>query len=34
LAGEMLVNALIAAMKGEAPDLSPVPVQLLERASA
>ena len=34
LAGEMLVNALIAVMKGEAPDLSPVPVQLLERASA
>ncbi len=34
LAGEMLVNALIAVMKDEVPDLSPVPVQLLERASA
>jgi DNA-binding LacI/PurR family transcriptional regulator len=34
MAGEMLVNALIAVMKGETPDLSPVPVQLLERASA
>lgn len=34
LAGEMLVDALIAVMKGEEPDLSPVPVRLLERASA
>lgn len=34
LAGETLVNALIAVMNGEEPDLSPVPVQLLERASA
>jgi DNA-binding LacI/PurR family transcriptional regulator len=33
-AGEMLVNALIAAMRGEEPNLSPVPVKLLERASA
>lgn len=34
LAGEMLVNALIAVMNDETPDLSPVPVQLLERDSA
>jgi DNA-binding LacI/PurR family transcriptional regulator len=34
LAGEMLVDALIAVMKDEEPDLSPVPVRLLERASA
>jgi DNA-binding LacI/PurR family transcriptional regulator len=34
VAGEMLVDALIAVMRGETPDLSPVPVRLLERASA
>lgn len=33
-AGEMLVHALISVMNGEEPDLSPVPVQLLERESA
>jgi DNA-binding LacI/PurR family transcriptional regulator len=34
LAGEMLVDALIAAMKGEDVVLAAVPVRLLERASA
>jgi DNA-binding LacI/PurR family transcriptional regulator len=33
-AGEMLVDALIAVMKDEEPDLSPVPVRLLLRESA
>ncbi len=33
-AGEMLVDGLIAVMKGEEPLLSPVPVRLLERASS
>jgi DNA-binding LacI/PurR family transcriptional regulator len=33
-AGEMLVDALIAAMKGDEPDIAPVPVRLLERASS
>lgn len=32
-AGEMLVDALIAAMQGEEPDVSPVPVKLLVRES-
>lgn len=33
-AGEMLVEALLAVLKGEEADTSPVPVRLLERASA
>jgi DNA-binding LacI/PurR family transcriptional regulator len=33
-AGEMLVEALIAALKGDEPDVSPVPVRLLVRGSA
>jgi DNA-binding LacI/PurR family transcriptional regulator len=33
-AGEMLVEALIAILKGEEPDTKPVPVRLLERGSA
>ena len=33
-AGEMLVEALITALKGEAPDTKPVPVRLLVRGSA
>ena len=33
-AGEMLVEALIAVLKGEEPDTSPVPVRLLVRGSA
>lgn len=33
-AGEMLVEALIATLKGEKPDVAPVPVRLLQRASA
>ena len=33
-AGEMLVDALIAVMKEEEPNLTPVPVRLLERASS
>ncbi len=32
-AGEMLVEALIAILKGEEPEVRPVPVRLLERAS-
>jgi DNA-binding LacI/PurR family transcriptional regulator len=34
LAGEMLVDALIAALRGNDADIAPVPVRLLERASA
>ena len=33
-AGEMLVEALIAKLKGEEPDIAPVPVRLLVRGSA
>lgn len=33
-AGEMLVEALIAVLKGEEPDTLPVPVRLLERSSS
>jgi DNA-binding LacI/PurR family transcriptional regulator len=33
-AGEMLVEALIAVLKGAEPDIAPVPVRLLERGSA
>jgi DNA-binding LacI/PurR family transcriptional regulator len=33
-AGEMLVDALIAVLKGNEPDTAPVPVRLLERGSA
>lgn len=33
-AGEMLVQALIAILRGDAPDIKPVPVRLLQRASA
>jgi DNA-binding LacI/PurR family transcriptional regulator len=33
-AGEMLVDALIAILKGEAPNTAPVPVRLLQRGSA
>jgi DNA-binding LacI/PurR family transcriptional regulator len=33
-AGEMLVEALIAVLKGEEPNTNPVPVRLLERGSA
>jgi DNA-binding LacI/PurR family transcriptional regulator len=33
-AGEMLVEALIAILKGEEPDVAPVPVRLLMRGSA
>ena len=33
-AGEMLVEALIAVLKGEEPDTQPVPVRLLVRGSA
>jgi DNA-binding LacI/PurR family transcriptional regulator len=33
-AGEMLVEALIAVLKGEEPDSKPVPVRLLVRESA
>jgi DNA-binding LacI/PurR family transcriptional regulator len=33
-AGEMLVEALIAVLKGEEPDTKPVPVRLLVRGSA
>ncbi len=33
-AGEMLVEALIAVLKGDAPDTEPVPVRLLVRGSA
>lgn len=33
-AGAMLVDALIAILNGEEPDVSPVPVRLLERGSA
>lgn len=33
-AGEMLVEALISVLKGEEPDISPVPVRLLQRGSA
>jgi DNA-binding LacI/PurR family transcriptional regulator len=34
LAGEMLVDVLIAALRGEEANIAPVPVRLLERASA
>jgi DNA-binding LacI/PurR family transcriptional regulator len=33
-AGEMLVEALIAVLKGDEPNTNPVPVRLLERGSA
>jgi DNA-binding LacI/PurR family transcriptional regulator len=33
-AGEMLVEALIAVLKGETPSISPVPVRLLTRGTA
>jgi DNA-binding LacI/PurR family transcriptional regulator len=33
-AGEMLVDALIAVLKGEAPSIVPVPVRLLTRGTA
>lgn len=33
-AGEMLVEALIAVLKGEQPDVTPVPVKLLARSTA
>jgi DNA-binding LacI/PurR family transcriptional regulator len=33
-AGEMLVEALLAILKGEEPDVVPVPVKLLVRGSA
>jgi DNA-binding LacI/PurR family transcriptional regulator len=33
-AGEMLVEALIAVLKGDQPNIDPVPVRLLERGSA
>jgi DNA-binding LacI/PurR family transcriptional regulator len=34
LAGEMLVEALVAVLKGSEPDITPVPVRLLQRGSA
>jgi alanine racemase len=33
-AGEMLVEALIAVLKGDAPNIAPVPVKLLKRGTA
>jgi DNA-binding LacI/PurR family transcriptional regulator len=33
-AGEMLVEALIAVLKGDTPDIAPVPVKLLKRGTA